>query len=148
MLYQVCLELSKFCPFLLRCNSVLHLAVFQSKNASCVNSAFSLSCPQFGFFRLLASLVADPVLINLSSTAPCMNFTKSLPACILQLAAHGEIYSYTRPLSISYSHPPSTVHSVQTSRNTWPLFMLSTESSNMLTASSVAVGFKCFFLPV
>lgn len=80
MLYQVCLELSKFCPFLLRCNSVLHLAVFQSKNASCVNSTFSLSCSQFGFFRLLASLVADPVLINLSSTAPCMNCTKSLPA--------------------------------------------------------------------
>lgn len=127
----------------------MHLAVFESKNASCVNSAFLffffLGCSQFGFFRLLASLVTDSVLINLSSTAPCMNCTKSLPACILQLAAHGEIYSSTRPLSISYSHPPFTVHSVQTSRNTWPLFRLSTESSNMLTASSVAAGFKCFY---
>uniref|UniRef100_A0A673GXC8 Tetratricopeptide repeat, ankyrin repeat and coiled-coil containing 2a n=1 Tax=Sinocyclocheilus rhinocerous TaxID=307959 RepID=A0A673GXC8_9TELE len=59
-------------------------------------------------------LVPNPVVPSVSSTVPCMNCIKSLPACILQLAAHGQIYSSIRPLSISYSHLPSTVHSVQT----------------------------------
>lgn len=100
------------------------------------------------FFGLLASWVPDPVLLSVSSTVPCMNCTKWLPACVLQLAAHGQIYSSNRPLSISYSHLPSTVHSVQTSRKTWPLSRLSTESSNMLTASSVAVGLNVFIASI
>ncbi len=128
--------------------SVLHFWLQECILCEQMPSFFSTVAVSLSFLGLLDSLVPDPVLLSVSSTVPCMNCAKSLPAWILQRAAHGQIYTSNRPLSISYSHLPSTVHSVQTSRNTWPRSRLSTESSNMLTASSVAVGLNVFITSI